>query len=264
MIKMKNKMQLNVGVGLILYQDKILLLKRKSSPVPEYDNKWELPGGKIEIGESFEDGIEREVLEETNLKVKCEYILPFSFSKSFIQASHDIHVNVICGKCQISTQLNINENLIENIKWFDIQDIDFKKIIPGSKEFLVWELRDSEVFNQLPQSARLYEIKMEMIDNETNKFKNYFLAIYFDPHSKDKFLVERYYGRIGKTKRKVIDYFSRMNEALEFSQKIINKRKSHGYSITFIQDNHPLYSWIIGKNVPQSDNSQLPLFDDEL
>ena len=54
--------------GIIKNDDgKILLLKRhpKSRTDPK---KWELPGGKLEAGEFFTDGLIREIKEETSLE----------------------------------------------------------------------------------------------------------------------------------------------------------------------------------------------------
>ena len=56
--------------GIIKNDDgKILILKRhpKSRTDP---NTWELPGGKVEEGEFFDDALVREIKEETNLDCK--------------------------------------------------------------------------------------------------------------------------------------------------------------------------------------------------
>lgn len=57
-----------VGVGAIIVQDgKILLTKRGSEPGK---GKWSVPGGLVELGESLEKALIREVKEETNLDVE--------------------------------------------------------------------------------------------------------------------------------------------------------------------------------------------------
>ncbi|MFQ5976154.1 MAG: NUDIX domain-containing protein [Candidatus Hydrothermarchaeales archaeon] len=57
-----------VTVDAIIEKDgRILLIKRKNEP---YRGRWALPGGFIEYGESAEDAIKREALEETNLKLE--------------------------------------------------------------------------------------------------------------------------------------------------------------------------------------------------
>jgi 8-oxo-dGTP diphosphatase len=56
-----------VGVGaVILDGDKILLEQRKNEPSK---GKWSVPGGLVELGESLEEAVIREVKEETGLEV---------------------------------------------------------------------------------------------------------------------------------------------------------------------------------------------------
>ena len=58
-----------VGVGaLILRRGRILLAQRGKEPLKGW---WSLPGGALELGESLEDAVRREVLEETGLEVEC-------------------------------------------------------------------------------------------------------------------------------------------------------------------------------------------------
>jgi ADP-ribose pyrophosphatase YjhB (NUDIX family) len=57
-----------LGVGaIILRRDRILLVERGHAPMAGY---WSLPGGVLEAGETLEEGVRREVLEETGLEVK--------------------------------------------------------------------------------------------------------------------------------------------------------------------------------------------------
>ena len=49
--------------------DGSLLLVRRSQP-PQA-GRWSLPGGRVEWGETLERAVEREVLEETGLAVRC-------------------------------------------------------------------------------------------------------------------------------------------------------------------------------------------------
>jgi mutator protein MutT len=62
-----------IGVGAVIIKDgKILLEKRKNEPGK---GKWSIPGGLVELGESVEQTVIREVKEETGLEVeKPEHI----------------------------------------------------------------------------------------------------------------------------------------------------------------------------------------------
>jgi len=56
-----------VGVGAVIVQDgKVLIVKRKYDPLA---GQWSLPGGGVELGETLEDSVAREMLEETGLEV---------------------------------------------------------------------------------------------------------------------------------------------------------------------------------------------------
>ena len=57
-----------VGVGAVIMQDgKVVLIKRRYEPLK---GQWSLPGGGVEIGETLEAAVAREMLEETGLEVE--------------------------------------------------------------------------------------------------------------------------------------------------------------------------------------------------
>ena len=57
-----------VGVGgVIIVQGRALLIRRGSEPLL---GEWSIPGGMLELGETLEQGVARELLEETGLTVR--------------------------------------------------------------------------------------------------------------------------------------------------------------------------------------------------
>ena len=62
-----------VGVGaVIICNGKILLAKRGSEPGK---NKWSIPGGLVELGETVRNTVVREVKEESNLDVEVHSLI---------------------------------------------------------------------------------------------------------------------------------------------------------------------------------------------
>lgn len=82
-------------VGPLIYNDKgeILLIKN-----PKFGDFWTIPGGHIELNETAEDALKREIMEETGLEMKN--IEPISFSEAinpefFYKKKHFIYLNYL-------------------------------------------------------------------------------------------------------------------------------------------------------------------------
>lgn len=57
-----------VGVGAVIVQGgEVLIVKRKYDPLA---GQWSLPGGGVELGETLEDSVVREMREETGLDIE--------------------------------------------------------------------------------------------------------------------------------------------------------------------------------------------------
>jgi ADP-ribose pyrophosphatase YjhB (NUDIX family) len=94
------------GIGALIFRrDSILLVQRARDPLKGY---WSLPGGLIEIGETIEDALQREVLEETGLIVHPEKMFEI-FERIMLDAEgraeyhyilHDYLCTVVGGKLQ--------------------------------------------------------------------------------------------------------------------------------------------------------------------
>src|SRR3974390_1247646 len=57
-----------VGVGgVVIERDQVLLIRRGTEPLL---GQWSIPGGTLELGESLQAGVARQLLEETGLEVR--------------------------------------------------------------------------------------------------------------------------------------------------------------------------------------------------
>lgn len=83
-----------VGIGVILVngEGQILLGKRKNSHAPY----WSIPGGHLEMGETFEACAIREVEEETGIRLE---------NVRFVAVTNDLATHTACGKHYISIAL---------------------------------------------------------------------------------------------------------------------------------------------------------------
>ena len=62
-----------ISVGAVVVQNNaVLLVKRKNPPC---QNEWAIPGGKVKLGETLQQAAEREILEETGLKIKAHQVV---------------------------------------------------------------------------------------------------------------------------------------------------------------------------------------------
>lgn len=64
---------IQVVCAIILKEDKILICQRSAEM--KLPLKWEFPGGKIEIGETYEESLIREIDEELGLNIKVNQAL---------------------------------------------------------------------------------------------------------------------------------------------------------------------------------------------
>ena len=255
---------ITVGIGVALRGNTVLLTKRYAPEIPEYHSKWELPGGKIEQGEAVEEAIEREILEETGVPVRCQELLPFSYSRSIVTLQERTHVNVICARCTVrqSEPFPSGENPQQASLWMPIDEVPFEYVVPGSKEFLVWTLVSCGHELKNAPKAAIYDMTLQLVDARQNKMRRYQVIVTFRPKMQERFEVACKYGRMGSGFRQTTKTFGRMQEALEFAKKVVATRKDHGYELVAIDENHPLRSWLANKGVQMGENRQLSLFDD--
>ncbi len=84
-----------VAVGAVITDatDRVLMVKHKPERGGFWQGKWICPGGKLELGESIEDGIRREVKEETNLEIKLTTpLVPF---ERIVESEGQVELHVI-------------------------------------------------------------------------------------------------------------------------------------------------------------------------
>lgn len=79
--------------AVILEDERIVLVKRKNPP---FQDRWALPGGFVEYGETVEEAVRREVQEETGLDVKIEKLVGVYSDPGRDPRGHTVSVVFLC------------------------------------------------------------------------------------------------------------------------------------------------------------------------
>lgn len=73
-----------VGVGgVVIEEGKALLIRRGTEPLL---GEWSIPGGTLEVGETLEEGVARELLEETGLEVRVLELIEV-FDRIYVEST---------------------------------------------------------------------------------------------------------------------------------------------------------------------------------
>ena len=84
-----------IGVGAVIEDEdgRILLVKHVPERGGFWQGKWICPGGELESGETIEEGIKREVTEETQLEI--DLLEPLSPFERIVRSNDKVSLHVI-------------------------------------------------------------------------------------------------------------------------------------------------------------------------
>lgn len=109
--------KVEVVAGVIEFENKILCAKRDISKFDYISNKFEFPGGKIEEGETNEQTLERELIEEMEMNVLI--------GEHFIEVVHeypDFELTMQVYLCK-ATSMDVKLNVHKEILWLEKKDL---------------------------------------------------------------------------------------------------------------------------------------------
>lgn len=114
---------IKVVAGVILDNDKVLITRR--APKENFAGGWEFPGGKIEVNETPQECLVRELKEELSIEV--------SIGKFCTEVTHDygdMQVNLIAYYCTIIGG-KIQVSVHDKYKWVEIKDLLKYALLPA-------------------------------------------------------------------------------------------------------------------------------------
>ena len=127
---------IEVVAAIIKKQDKIFITRRSYG---EFADMWEFPGGKIELGESREEALIREVKEELELDINnLEYLTTVEYDYP------NFHLTMHCFICEIcGGELVLNAH--NDAKWVSLEELSTQKLVPADVEVVEKILNDFKI-----------------------------------------------------------------------------------------------------------------------
>lgn len=139
-----------IASAIIISKDhKILMGRKDPSKGGVYPDCWHIPGGGIDEGETIEQALKREVIEETGIdissyKIKFIPIINSGIAEKILKTGE----RVLCNMEFNVFEINIDDKDAEDIilhpaddliktQWFSLEELNNVKQIPGGREFFV-------------------------------------------------------------------------------------------------------------------------------
>lgn len=125
--------KVEVVAGIIKYDEQILCMQRPKNKLEYISEKYEFPGGKVEKGETLEEALNRELLEELdiNTNIKSLYL-------TVVHQYPDFELTMHSFICEVTSK---EITLIEHI--------DYKWLRLNELKSLDWAAADLPIVNKL-------------------------------------------------------------------------------------------------------------------
>lgn len=109
---------IKVVAAIIKKENQIMIAQRLKG---EFAGEWEFPGGKIEVGETSQEALKREIMEEMELDIEVkDYLVTAEYDYS------TFHLSMDCFMCELKNEkIHLHDHTA--IKWIPINE-DIKNI----------------------------------------------------------------------------------------------------------------------------------------
>lgn len=135
--KIVEKKTIFVFKGILFNKDNKVLIDNRNEKILEVaDGKWEVPGGKIEFGESPEEAVKRELLEETGYNVVVKELIPYTKVSLWEYSDYIQHTVLFFYICELEDDKHVvmKDKRINTFKWVSIDDLGQYDFLPGNIE----------------------------------------------------------------------------------------------------------------------------------
>ncbi len=116
--------------GVAVHDGALLLVQRGTDPG---HGRWTIPGGRVEPGERLAGAVERELLEETGLSVRCGGFLGWAerMGPGYHYVILDFSVTVVDG--ELTPRAGSDAAAVS---WVPLQEVRAMELVDGLEDFL--------------------------------------------------------------------------------------------------------------------------------
>ncbi|MBI1333385.1 MAG: NUDIX domain-containing protein [Armatimonadetes bacterium] len=126
---MSKPKETRVGCYAVMHENNRVLLCRLSDGL-EHRGRWTLPGGGLEFGESLEEAMVREVLEETGLQVQSSGLISFhSRVAEFDEKSLHLLQFLFGAEVKAGELTNEIDGTTDLVEWVEIDSLNDKNAV---------------------------------------------------------------------------------------------------------------------------------------
>ena len=130
--------KVEVVAAIIVHNNEFFCVQRPESKLPYISKKFEFPGGKIEVGETQKEALQRELMEELNLQSEIGDL--------FLTVNHtypDFEITMHSYICEVNSRdIDLNEHI--SLKWLTKNELNQ----------LDWAKADVPIVNKLMNDRR--------------------------------------------------------------------------------------------------------------
>lgn len=129
--------QIAIFCGCLIHEGKVLLNLRTEKEVPDAHMKWEFPGGKVDLGETPEEAVKREFLEETGVEIAVGELLPKVWTNYWDYPWGRQQTLCFVFLCSLEREgKRTPDHHVAETKWFTLEEAKKLDALPGMKEII--------------------------------------------------------------------------------------------------------------------------------
>lgn len=119
---------MQVVAGVVKCEGKFLACR--NSPNRRHAGFWEFPGGKVELGETYEEALRRELREELQIEVQ---IIGLTFTVDF---QPPLQGQILFYEAQLKSPLPSNSQDHDELRWLSLAELSSLNWAPADEAFV--------------------------------------------------------------------------------------------------------------------------------